>query len=119
METTSNSVSNPLAQQFSVVVSIPQTVKIKLVDASLLSEFEIWIYISSALVNFSTGFWVTYAQNSNTQIDKILLWISICFTILFLATLIVAITKRIKMNRKSKDVELNTSVPNPNSFFDH
>src|SRR5665647_834604 len=88
METTSNSVGNPLAHEFNVIVSIPQTVKIKLVDASLLSEFEIWLYLSSALLNFSTGFWVTYAQNTNAQVNKILLWISICFSLLFFFTLI-------------------------------
>ena len=52
----SNSVSNPLANQFNVVVSVPQAVNVKLVDASLLSEFEIWMYLSSVLLNISTGF---------------------------------------------------------------
>ena len=113
MPTTSNSVTNPLADQFNVVVSIPQAVKIKLVDASLLNDFEIWTYISTILMNFSTGFWVAFVQCDKTDLEKILLWISICFTILFTACLIIAIIKRIKMSRNSKEVELNTVTPNP------
>ena len=69
----SNSVSNPLANQFNVVVSVPQAVNVKLVDASLLSEFEIWMYLSSVLLNISTGFWVSYTQNTVDTVDKILL----------------------------------------------
>ena len=79
----SNSVSNPLANQFNVVVSVPQAVNVKLVDASLLSEFEIWMYLSSVLLNISTGFWVSYTQNTVDTVDKILLWTALCFTGLF------------------------------------
>ncbi len=110
---TTNTVSNPLAQQFNVVVSIPQAVNVKLVDASLLSDFEIWMYLSTVLLNVSTGFWVSYAQNTNAQIEKMLCWTSICFTIIFSFTIIVAIIKRVKMNQKSRNVELATSIPNP------
>lgn len=110
---TTNIVSNPLAQQFNVVVSIPQAVNVKLVDASLLNDFEIWMYLSTVLLNISTGFWVSFIQNSNKLIDRMLCWTSICFTIIFTFTIIVAITKRIKMNKKSKNVELATSIPNP------
>jgi len=108
-----NSVANPLAHQFNVVVSIPQSVKIKLVDASLLNEFEIWMYLSTVLLNIATGFWVSYAQNTTVLVDKILCYTSLCFTLLFLFAIIVAITKRIKMNKKSKEVELGTSMQNP------
>ena len=108
----SNSVSNPLANQFNVVVSVPQAVNVKLVDASLLSEFEILMYLSSVLLNISTGFWVSYTQNTVDTVDKILLWTALCFTGLFLLTITVAINKRIKMNKKSKDIELNTSISN-------
>lgn len=108
-----NTVSNPLAQQFNVVVSIPQAVNVKLVDASLLNDFEIWMYLSTVLLNISTGFWVSYSQNANKQIDKMLCWTSICFTIIFAFTIMIAISKRVKMNRKSRNVELATSIPNP------
>ncbi|MDD4970217.1 MAG: hypothetical protein PHT07_12400 [Paludibacter sp.] len=111
--TTANTVSNPLAQQFNVVVSIPQAVNVKLVDASLLNDFEIWMYLSSVLLNISTGFWVSYSQNTNTQIDKMICWTSICFTFIFAFTIIIAISKRVKMNQKSRNVELATSIPNP------
>jgi hypothetical protein len=111
--TNANTVSNPLAQQFNVVVSIPQAVNVKLVDASLLNDFEIWMYLSTVLLNISTGFWVSYSQNTNTQIDKMICWTSICFTFIFVFTIIIAISKRVKMNQKSRNVELATSIPNP------
>jgi len=107
-----NSVGNPLAQNFNVVVSIPETVKIKLVDASLLNEFEIWMYLSTVLLNIATGFWVSYVQNINELLEKILCWTAICFTLIFVFALIVAIYKRVKMSKKSKDVELSTSINN-------
>lgn len=113
METISNSVSNPLAQQFNVVVSIPQSVKVKLVDASLLNDFEIWMYLSTFLLNISTGFWVSFAQNTNKETDKILGWTASCFSILLAFSLVVAISKRIKMSKKSRDIQLTTSVSNP------
>jgi hypothetical protein len=112
-QNSSNTVSNPLAQQFNIVVSIPQAVKIKLVDASLLNEFELWLYFSTVLLNISTGFWVAYTQNAKQQTNNTLIWTAICFTIVFSFTLIVAIYKRVKMNKKSRNVELSTSIPNP------
>ena len=110
---TPNSVSNPLAENFNVVVSIPQAVNIKLVDASLLNEFEIWMYLSTVLLNISTGFWVSYVQNTDEPLEKILCWTAVCFTLIFVFTLVVAIYKRVKMNKKSKNVELSTSIANP------
>lgn len=111
--TTSNTVSNPLGDHFSVVVSIPQSVNVKLVDASLLNDFEIWMYLSGVLLNISTGFWVSYTQNSNEVIDKNLLWTSICFSLIFLFSIIIAINKRIKMNKKSRNIDLSTNIANP------
>jgi hypothetical protein len=108
-----NTVSNPLAQQFNIVVSIPQAVKVKLVDASLLNDFEIWMYLSTVILNVCTGFWVSYAQNSNAQINKMLCWTAICFTVIFIFSIIIAISKRVKMSRKSRNIELQTSIPNP------
>ncbi|MFY0483471.1 hypothetical protein ACI6PS_12780 [Flavobacterium sp. PLA-1-15] len=109
----SNSVGNPLGNNLNVVVTVPHTVKVKLVDASLLNEFEVWMYFSGILLNAVTGFWVSYVQNTVRETDKVLWWISLILTILFAFTSGVAINRRIKMNKNSKDIELNTSVNNP------
>lgn len=113
---TPNSIENPLAHQFNVVVSIPEAVKIKLVDASLLNEFEIWMYLSTVLLNFATGFWTTYVQNTNKDMETILAWTSLCFSMLFVFCVITAIVKRIKIDKKSKNIDLQTSVSNPNNL---
>ena len=100
--------SNPL-DAFDIMVSIPDKLEIKMVNASILSEYEIWIFISSLLSNAVIGFWVAYATNTNVVTNVILLWNSIIFTILFIVTLFVALRKRYLLSKKSKTIKLKTS----------
>jgi len=100
---------NPLADAFNIMVSIPDKLEIKMVNASILSDYEVWIFISSLISNGAIGFWVSYATNTNTAIDKFLFWNSILLTILLFVALFVALRKRYQLNKKSKDIKLKTS----------
>lgn len=101
--------ANPLGDAFNVMVSIPDKLEIKMVNASILSSYEIWVFIASLLSNAVVGFWVSYATNTNSDISLILFWNSLIFSILFLLTLWVALFKRYKLNSKSKNINLKTS----------
>ena len=101
--------SNPIGDAFDIMVSIPDKLEIKMVNASILSDYEVWIFISSLISNAVIGFWVAYATNSNVNAESILFWNSIVFTILFVITLIVALSKRYTLSKKSKTIKLKTS----------
>lgn len=102
--------SNPLSDGLNITVSVPESVDIKLVNASALTDFEIWIYISSILSNAVVGFWISYAQNTVETSEKILWWISIVFSILFGVSLLVAFLKRLQLSKKSKKYSIKNEV---------
>lgn len=99
--------NNPIADALNITVSIPESVDIKMVNASALTDFEIWIYISSLLSNAVIGFWVSYAQNTVIATNKLLCWISIVFSLLFLISIFVAFMKRRELSKKSKTYSIN------------
>lgn len=102
--------ANPSAPGLNITVSVPETVEIKLVNANALTDFEIWIYISSLLSNVVVGFWIACVQNSETKLDSYLRWTSIVFTILFIVAIIVAIMKRRQLSNKSKSYKIRQGV---------
>ena len=101
-ETRREKQSNPLGGEIDILVSMPESLEVKMVNASSLSEYEIWSFMSSFLASISTGFWVAFVQNTNKDIDSILKWNSIIFTILLLITTIVTFVYRYNLKKKSK-----------------
>jgi len=96
---------NPLAHYLNVTVSIPETIEIKMVDASVLADYEVWVFISSILGSAVTGFLVAYCQNNQGS----LLAMTIILAILFLISLIMSSVKRCKLKKKSQIVELKAT----------
>lgn len=54
--------ANPFAQSANITLSIPETVEVKLVDASVLADYEIWILLTSILSSAVAGFVVAIVQ---------------------------------------------------------
>jgi len=100
---------NPLGDELNIMVSLPETLEIKMVNASTLEEYETWFFISSVLSSFMCGFWVAYAQNTVKDINNILFWNSVAFTVIFIISVITAFSKRRKLNEKAKSVKLKAS----------
>ena len=100
---------DPIDSSFNITVSIPETVEIKMVNVSTLSDYEIWIFISSVLSNAFLGFWVAYFTNSDKNKDNSILFSAIIFTVLFLIAVFVAFSKRRLLQAKSKDIKLKTT----------
>lgn len=77
--------TNPLGNELMVEVSIPNTIKISMVNCSELNDYKIWSGISAFLSNVVVGLFVA-AITSDTS--NSLLWIN---TSIFFVLLIVAI----------------------------
>lgn len=82
---TRESESNPIGNQLSVNVSIPKQIKIELVDASTLSDLEVWSFIASLLSNFVVGFVVAWLQTYHkNSLSDVLKYVAIMFFVLLI-----------------------------------
>jgi|JI9StandDraft_1071089.scaffolds.fasta_scaffold17701_4 hypothetical protein len=100
---------DPNDDTFNVTVSIPETVEIKMVNASTLSDYEVWGFISSILSNAFIGFWTAYFTNTDNNKASSIFFSSIVFTILFIVACSVTYRKRGQLQKKSKDIRLKTT----------
>lgn len=103
-------VGNPESQPFNITVSVPDQIKIRMVDASALADYEIWLFISSLLSSAFVGFVVPYVQSRETDspMQGPYLWTAVMFLILFLISLGMAIGKRRALRKKGRDFRLKT-----------
>lgn len=101
--------TNPLGNELNILVSLPESLEIKMVNASILSDYEVWIFISSVLSSVMAGFWVAFSQTTDASIKNILLCNSLIFTLLFIVAVIVAFSRRKKLNEKSKSVKMKAT----------
>ncbi len=102
---------NPVADSFNIVVSVPESIQIKMVDASALADYEIWIFISSILSNAVVGFLVAYFQavDSKSSSATYVGWTDAVFALLFVAATLTAVLKRTSLRKKGRDIRLKTS----------
>lgn len=102
---------NPTGDAFNVTVSIPDSINIKMVDASALSDYEVWVFISSLLSSAFVGFLVAYLQavDANSPSKTYAGWVLVVFGILFSVSLITGFSKRLALNKKGKNIQLRTT----------
>jgi len=108
-EVNRNAVSNPLASNLNITLSVPDTIEIKMVDASALSDYEIWFFIASLLFGVVTGFAVPFIQSIEIKTDWLLGVNALIFLSLFIIALAMAIKKRNQLKKKSRTVDLKVS----------
>jgi len=97
---------NPLAKALNVTVSVPETIEIRMVDASVLADYEVWFFISSILASAVVGFFVAYLQSDKSGS---LFATTGVFAILFIISCIMTFLKRHKLRKKSKDIKLRAT----------
>ncbi|QVL18531.1 hypothetical protein KH389_24695 [Pseudomonas qingdaonensis] len=99
------------SEAFNVVVSIPDNIQIRMVDASALGDYEVWVFIASIVSNFVIGFLISYIQEAKagSASATYVLWNTIAFSILLAISLGVAIFKRIALRKKGRQISLKTS----------
>ncbi len=98
---------NPLTKALDVTISIPETIEIRMVDASVLADYEVWFFISSVLASATVGFFVAFLQNNATY----LLATSLVFFILLIVSIVMTSFKRHELRKKSKEVKLKATEP--------
>jgi hypothetical protein len=105
----SEATQEPESGEFNILVSIPESIEIKMVDATVLSDYEIWFFSAGAVLSFVTGFLVAYIQEPDLKVAKALSVAGIIFGVMFIGCLIMALTKRHTLRKKGKVVRLKTS----------
>ena len=103
---------NPAAtDSFNIVVSVPDVINIRMVDASTLADYEVWMFISSILSSAAIGFIVAYFQavDAKSSAASYAGYTSLMFVVLFLTTFATALRKRHSLKKKGRDIQLKTS----------
>jgi hypothetical protein len=103
---------NPIADPFNVIVSVPEAIKIKMVDASALADYEVWVFIASILSNAVVGFLVAYSQalDANSPSAPYVGWTAVIFALLFMLSTITAFKKRSSLQEKGREIKLKTTT---------
>ena len=93
---------NPFAHSASISLSVPETVEIKLVDASALADYEVWVLLTSILSSVIVGFTVATVQASGQPIQGALRAISLVSVVLMVVCGVMAYLKRRKLTARTK-----------------
>lgn len=103
--------ANPQDDLFNIVVSVPDNIKIRMVDASALGDYEIWVFIASILSNAVVGFLVAYFQaiDAKSASTSYIGWTWLVFFVLFALAIGTAIAKRLSLKQKGRDIKVRTS----------
>ena len=89
-----------LASGLTVKVSVPETLEVPLVEASVLADYEAWFFIASVFANAMVGFLVAGVESKSIS----LLVTSLVFSILFAVAVTMAIAKRRRLRRRTNAI---------------
>jgi len=95
--------ANPYAHAANITVSVPESVEVRLVDASALADYEVWVLLASILSSAVIGFLVALVQASDSERGRFI-YITIVFAVLMLVCGAMAIAKRNKLSNKARKV---------------
>ena len=103
--------NNPLAREFGIVVTKPRNIQVRMVDASALADYEIWVFVASLLSNVVVGFIVAYIQavDANSKSKTSIFWTVVIWIVLFTIAIGMAISKRASLRRQGRDIKLKTT----------
>ena len=108
--TTSPRSANPFAHSANVTISVPESVEVKLVDASVLADYEIWSLVTSILSSAVVGFLVAYLQ-SEQEYKEVFLVVACVFGALGLIAAIMACMNRQKIRKRTRSVRFKVGDP--------
>lgn len=106
-----NPSSNPLSSSLNIVVSVPEAIEIKMVDASALADYEIWFFISSLLSSALIGFFVAYLQSKDgiSHSAGPLGCMTLFLLLLFAISVATALHKRKCLQKKGRSINLKAT----------
>lgn len=101
--------SNPIGEEVLVEVAMPKSFKIKMVEASKLTEFKVWGIISTLLSNVFVGFLVAAITNTIQEKQSLLGWITVVFAIMTLGSIGMTIWANSKMESQETKINLKAT----------
>jgi len=107
-----HSSSNPFAQSSNITVSVPESVDVRLVDASVLADYEIWSLLTSILGSAVIGFLVAFLQAD--VVNKHLYGaVTGVFAILLVLAAAMAVSKRRALTKNTKKLRFSVGEQLP------
>ena len=104
--------ANPFAQSANITLSIPESVEVKLVDASVLADYEIWVLLTSILSSAVTGFVVAIIQAPANDQGRYIAN-AIIFTLLMIGSGLMGNYKRKKLGSKARKIKFRVGEQLP------
>jgi formate/nitrite transporter FocA (FNT family) len=107
-------VTNPIHDSFNISVLVPEEITIRMVDASTLSDYEVWFFLSSVLASAFVGFLVPYLMvRADDPSAASLFWMTTVMAVLFAISFCMALGKRSLLRRRGRTMKLKTSLAAP------
>ena len=93
-------------------MSVPDSVEVKLVDASALGDYEVWVLLTSILSSAVTGFLVAIVQATEAERSRFIA-ITVVFALLAVVCGIMAVSKRTKLTNNARRVrfKIGDAIP--------
>lgn len=102
--------SNPLARSAQITVTVPETVEINLVNASVLEDYELWSLVGSILSSGCIGFFVAFMQSSEGK-GAAFGWMSLVLFVVTVIAIGTALHKRSRLKDQEKTQKFNIGEP--------
>ena len=108
---TRQAIGNPVSSSLNVVVSVPESIEIRMVDASTLADYEVWFFISSVLASAAIGFFVAFIQamEANLANSRQLGYTTLVFVILLLISVLTTFSKRRLLRKQGRSIRLKAT----------
>lgn len=104
--------TNPLGNSLAISVSVPRQIHIKMVDASVLGQYEIWVFLASLACNFLVGLAVALVQaiENNAATVNVYIAVVVFLALVFIGFLSMALYTRRAIRKEGKEVVLETTA---------
>ena len=101
--TAMSSQDNPIVRNLDISISLPKNIEIKMVNASTLNDYEMFMIATTILISSFVGFFVAFIQNT-AQMQ--LLYFSLVLLVLSFISTTIMLKKRKQMTEKTRVIKL-------------
>lgn len=98
---------NPFASASNITVSVPETVEVKLVDASVLTDYEVWSLVASITSTAVVGFFVAYLQERSVEVSNVFLVTALVFVLISAIAGGMAMYKRNALRNRTRRIQFS------------
>jgi hypothetical protein len=105
----SESSQEPASSDFNILVSIRESIEVKMVDATALNDYEIWFTFAGVDLSAFTGFLIATMQATDRLVAQALGGASVLFGAIFVVGLVMTLVKRHSFHKRGRVVKLRAS----------